>query len=276
MRPVAKTIPEEQNTEKLCKYHFCLSKCENPQENGYNDSCPICLEQETPEEKLHIFSCSHKAHLNCLEGMTKLECPICRAPIDNLPTKITKKITENGEKYEDEIEQENERAFLEMIREEGSFASMRIPPHMELVLALKYVFQLGIPISLIPIETVIELDPDSPLPSPGSIFQNAVKRILESISQRVNTVEEDDSSNEYSTETEEEPTDEENPFHMEGDDLQIVHRVRTVFPRNRGAGIINSLNFRIANIPMLTREDLINLQLENFETLVPGLSDSEE
>lgn len=262
MRPVAKSIPENENTKKLCRYHFGSRETPPKPEQNFNDVCPICLEEETPEMKLHSFSCSHKAHLSCLDGMTKMECPICRAEINNLPAKIINKIRENGEKYEEEIERENEQAFLEMMREEGALASSRLPPQMELVLALKYVFQLGIPIYFIPMETILELDPSSPLPAPGSIFQNAVKHILESISQRVNSVVEEDDYDETESSTDEEPTDEDNPFHMEGDDLQIVHRVRTVLPRRTGT--ISTINFRIATLPELTQEDLLNLQLGEF------------
>ena len=38
-----------------------------------NDDCPICMD----EGDLYPLPCFHRAHLECLSGMTKLECPLC-------------------------------------------------------------------------------------------------------------------------------------------------------------------------------------------------------
>lgn len=298
MRPKSLKLTLEQNPKCLCKYHYDLERVASVEsvEEDFNEKCPICISEEVTEESgaFYPLGCTHRFHINCLSGMTKAECPLCREPAINLPKSVKDKIDENSKKYREEIEQQEERDFQRMIEEEGGMMlqPVRLPPHIELILALKYVFQLGIPISLIPTETVLEIDPQSPLPDPGSIFQNTVKHLIQSIQHRsALTAEEDDESLGEDSPGEEEiilDEDGEDPFVFEGEDLQIVHRVRTVPARDQNgryysseeslravAGLFSTARFQIANLPDLTQEDLINLRMgrregRDFETSVPG------
>ena len=255
------------------------------------------MEKEETEEtgNLYPLVCTHRFHINCLSGMTKAECPLCREAAINLPKSVKDKIDENSRKYREETEQQEEADFRRMIEEEGHggmlLQPVRLPPHVELILALKYVFQLGIPISLIPIETVLEIDPQSPLPDPGSIFQNTVKHLMTAIQHRsaLSTEEDDETLGDEYNSDEELILDEEgeDPFVFEGEDLQIVHRVRTVPARDHNgryyspaeslraaAGLFSTASFQIANLPDLTQEDLLNLRMGR--NIGPEILENEE
>lgn len=307
MRPVSK-VPRDQNPDGLCKYHLNLSSgVKKPEkEENFNETCPICLDDDG-DGKLYPLPCSHRGHLDCFSGMTKLECPLCKAHINNFPKSVKDQIIANGAKYEEEQAVEYEAYIREMNEREREQLQtlenmpVRLPPQMELILALKYVFQLGIPVSLIPIETILELDPSSPLPDPGSIFQNAVRHILSTIQQRtgVSPEEDDGEDAEGGLDDPEElilDEDDVSPFQLEGENLQIVHRVRTVpsreFIRNNPrataetvlrsvASLFATMSFQIANLPGITQEDLLNLGMgrrtgRDFGTFTPGTGATEE
>lgn len=234
-----------------------------------NEKCPICLEDY--DEDLYVLVCTHRVHLECISHITNFECPLCRVPPINLPANIRRKIEENGKKYREEQIDEERAQILEMIEREQDYNnSVRLPPQIELILALKYVFELGIPVSLIPTDITLEIDPHSPLPAPGSIFQNGVRKIIETIQNRNElNVSEDDLELECEFEGEENDCSENEDFDFEGEDLQIVHRVRTIpYSRGRNTGeygrnltLFNTMTFQISQLPPLTEEDLQNLGL---------------
>lgn len=279
MRPKSTRQTPDQNPEGWCTYHLENSACEKKSDaepsDTFNNVCAICIEEGETEEsgKLYPLVCTHRFHTNCLMGLTKAECPMCRQAAINLPASIKSQIDENAKKYRQETEEQEERELAEMLENEGMmFQPVRLPPQMEVILALKYLVQLGIPVSMIPMDTVLELDPQSPLPDPGSIFQNTVKRLIETIQERtsISAVEEDGTP---ISEDEEEIIldDDEDPFEFEGQDLQIVHRVRTIPLRSEtGAfpfvaqalrALFSTMSFQIANLPDITQEDLINLRM---------------
>lgn len=212
--------PKLENSE-FCQVH---TKVE------LNDPCPICLEKDG---NMYPLSCLHRIHLECMEGFTKLQCPICRAKLLNIPDELRKKIEKNGEVYKEEVCEEERRELLEYLERENSI-TQRLPPNVELLLALKYVAELGVPVCLIPSDVTIEIDVDSPLPEPGSIFQNAVKKILELIQNHVIEINEDDECDScYELTLSEEESLED--FNFEGDDIHITRRIRTThFPDNDG------------------------------------------
>ena len=50
-----------------------------------SDDCSICLNALSPGSPLLTLSCNHKYHLQCLVlslNARNIECPLCRAPID--------------------------------------------------------------------------------------------------------------------------------------------------------------------------------------------------
>jgi hypothetical protein len=270
-RPKSKKFSIDENPKGYCKYHF-ENLADTKSTDSFNSVCAICLEEgETAESgKLYPLSCSHRFHVNCLSGMTKAECPMCRKPAINLPKSVKGKIDENERKYKQETNEQEEREFREMIESEAmSYQAVRLPPQIEIILAMKYIVELGIPVSMIPIDTILELDPQSPLPDPGSIFQNTVKLLIEVIQKRtLSTTEEDDPVE--NDEDELVLDGDENPFEFEGEDLQIVHTVRTVPMRGisysrslfeAARSLFSTMSFQIANLPDLTQEDLINLRM---------------
>ena len=282
LRPKSTTLSKDQNPEGYCKYHYDEKRKGGDQEN-FNATCAICMDEGETEEtgKMYPLSCTHRFHINCLSGMTQAVCPLCRQTAINLPKKVADKITENGKKYQEEKDEQDERDFQRMMEEEGGMLlqPVRLPPQIELMLALKYVVQLGIPVSLIPIETVLEIDPMSPLPAPGSIFQNTVRRLIENIQQRSADAIVEDDAVEGEEENEEIvlDMDSDDPFEFEGEDLQIVHRVRTVPSRDRNgiyyspldairaaAALFSTMSFQITDLPDITQEDLINLGMGDF------------
>jgi hypothetical protein len=191
-----------------------------------NKECPVCLEDT--EDGMFLLECNHRCHLDCIKGMNKMECPICRAEMKNLPKKVGETISSNGRIYAQEQEDAQRRDIMQMIQNETSqevFA--RLPPQMEFMLAMRYLQQLGIPPSRIPSRGLLEIDPESPLPPPGTIFRTAVSRMVDEIQRRTETyLEEDGFASSSSSDTDSD--DEENPFNLEGDDLRIRHSVRTI------------------------------------------------
>jgi hypothetical protein len=244
----------EENSD-FCNFHIDAST--RPTTQYLNDECPVCME-ETGE--MYPLPCFHRAHLKCLSGMTKLECPYCRAYMSNLPIAIRKNIEKNGEEYKEEVHEAERQEILELLERERTITE-RLPPQVELMLAMKYVFELGIPLHMIPSSVVIEIDAESPLPDPGSIFQNAVKRILTLIQTHVVYVGEEendsfgDSDSGDTLDDDLTYSEEESLFELEGDDLQIIHQIQTIpAPGNR-----NEISLRIP--AMFTT---INFNLREF------------
>lgn len=95
----------------------CLKKVENgkitcPYHSGQtnvctiNKECPICLESCDLSPWFEM-SCNHGCHYECMFGLCKTECPVCRKEIKNLSEELINTIKINKEQREDEIEIEN-------------------------------------------------------------------------------------------------------------------------------------------------------------------------
>ena len=228
-----------ESDKTRCLLHRSEDTTVQEKKAEFNEGCPICLEDE--EQDMYLLSCHHRCHLACMKGMNKLVCPICRSEIINLPDKIKNGILANSQKYAQEQDATRTEEFMEMMRSEmGSHQNMRMPPQMEIFLAMRYLYELGIPVSRIPSHVELTIDPESPLPIPGSIFQNTVTKIIEAIQNQIeNSVEEDDSPDELVDSDESTESDEENPFYLEGQDLRrISHSIRTVpIPNPRAMSI---------------------------------------
>lgn len=162
----------------------CFRKCQNASfckkhltsNMEYNKECPICLEENGDD--WWILSCYHKSHIKCLKGLIKPECPICRKNVQ-LSSEILNEINKNSEKYENEKLEDERREILNMLDQE--FTTRRPPPQVEIIVALRYLYELGIPPFLIPETIKIHIDPSMALPAPGFIFQNTVKEIVNHI-----------------------------------------------------------------------------------------------
>ena len=116
-----------------------------------------------------MLKCKHYIHPGCAEGMVKLECPMCRAPLDKekaLTKKIRDGILENKKKYKEEQEREE---F------ENIFGSISLVD-FEIHLAVSFLEHQGFPPSFIP--SRIERTPFVVQPPPGSVFQTVVAGVL--------------------------------------------------------------------------------------------------
>ena len=62
--------------------------------------CSICLEDMTNEQvkETYVLPCGHGFHCECLEGLYKRTCPMCRALITKLPASVAKKIGHNADR----------------------------------------------------------------------------------------------------------------------------------------------------------------------------------
>jgi hypothetical protein len=76
-----------------------------------NDTCPICLDPIKPDRHTQVLECRHLIHTNCCDGLEKLECPMCRAPMKRLPKDLADKIRANGRTYAEERVMSNSESF---------------------------------------------------------------------------------------------------------------------------------------------------------------------
>lgn len=108
----------------------------------FQDKCPVCLDDDGDFFKL---SCSHTIHLVCSEGLVEAKCPICREKILNFPEKLNEKISENAEKYKQEIITEETEAL--QFRENNLRQS---GPQVEFISAIRDLIAQGVPHQYIP------------------------------------------------------------------------------------------------------------------------------
>ena len=140
-----------------------------------NKTCPICLSDFTPDEKNVLsLSCLHAFHNECLAGITKKECPMCRTEITNLPSDLDRKIDGNVTAYREERDAEEQRQILEQL-----MGAIRPMPNIEVLLALKYLESLAIPQQFIPQHVRISINPQAPLPEPGVIYNAIIAKTVE-------------------------------------------------------------------------------------------------
>jgi hypothetical protein len=209
----------------------------------YNKECPICLEEGGDE--WWILSCYHKSHVKCLKGLTKPECPICRKQVQ-FSSEISSEINKNSEKYENEKLEDERREILNMLDQE--FNTRRPPPQVEIIVALRYLYELGVPPFLIPRTITIHIDPSMALPAPGFIFQNTVKEIVNHIhlNSELDISDDEDFSDENSDEKSENETHSVYKILTVPiiPDQEPTERSRSYVDRN----IFNTISFHIENL----------------------------
>nr|QBK85762.1 MAG: putative RING finger E3 ubiquitin ligase [Marseillevirus LCMAC101] len=181
----------------------------------YNTECPVCFEKEN----LTPLSCLHLIHLECAKNLISSVCPICNAPLEDLPEEIQNQITENEKKYKDELEQEDRRTIEELSRRQSLISRMEMviqpPPSVEILAAIQYTRSIGIPLNCIPSEMRVNVPEGTPGPPPGTWFQitvgHAMERAREMLRREYETSDEsDDGSEDESDEDDEDPFEEEN------------------------------------------------------------------
>ena len=162
----------------------------------FNEECPICL---TNDGKMHVAACMHRMHLECAKGMNNLECPLCRKVIDNYPLKLKAQIIENGKVYKIKNEEEDLENLETLLQQELMSGSGNYPPpvvYVESVAALNCLMFSGIPTSQLPTSIDITIYRDSPDLPEGLAFYSILQCILAKITNNVNSIQEEDFSEE--------------------------------------------------------------------------------
>ena len=185
---------------------------------GYNTECPICFE----DNDLFPLSCLHLIHLDCVKNLISMDCPICSAPLSNIPEEIKTNIEENIRKYKEEMEEEERRALQEEIeRRNELISSMELiiqpPPRVEILAGIQYARTLGIPLNCIPTEIKINVPEGSQAPPPGTWFQVTVGQAMERARMLMNKDSDSETESEYDSE-------EEDPFEKENSELEKIPR----------------------------------------------------
>lgn len=182
----------------------------------YNVECPVCFEKEN----LAPLSCLHLIHLDCAKNLISLVCPICDAPLEDLPDEIQKQIRENEKKYQEELDEEDRRVLEEdLTRRRSLISSMEMviqpSPNVEILAAMQYTRSMGIPLSCIPTEMRVNVPEGTPGPPPGTWFQmtvgQAIERAREILRNQDDTDEDEDTDDE---------TDEDDPFEDENKEME--------------------------------------------------------
>lgn len=208
--------------KEYCQFHI---------NEKLNDNCPICLESEGD---LYPLSCLHHIHLDCCEGLLKLQCPICRAEIINLPPSIVKTIEANANKYKDECDEESRQNIIRHLRTNTNVNTQQL----EAASALNFLHEFGIPHNYIPQLVYINLGQESPRPPPGVIFETIIGQSIERIKERLISDEIDDEAllnkiNEYQNRSHNENSnnensDEEDIYDIFPDEEENENIIRTI------------------------------------------------
>lgn len=184
---------------------------------AFNTECSICFSDKNP---MIILSCLHKFHEECLEGHTNLDCPTCRQNVVNWPPRLKEKIKKNSLNLRDDLESQDRRRLIEAQERNAEVLSrlsmfLQPPPEAEIISAMQYLRENGIPLRYIPQGINIRVSKNQPKPIPGVLFSTLVDKVLKSI-------QEDISSEEL--EIEENSDDNENPFYDENEILETLSR----------------------------------------------------
>ena len=184
----------------------------------FNIECPICFEKED----LVPLSCFHLIHLECAKNLISLVCPICDAPIEDLPEEIYHQIKENEKKYQEELEEEDRQTLEEQLSRRRSLISMmemviQPPPNVEILAAIQYARSIGIPLDCIPTEMKVSVPEGTPRPPPGTWFQITVGHAMERAREILRRQDSD-------SDDEEEDSDGEDPFEEENRLLEHIAR----------------------------------------------------
>jgi hypothetical protein len=179
----------------------------------YNTECPICFEKED----LTPLSCFHLIHLKCAKNLISLVCPICDAPLEDLPEEIQQQIKNNEKKYQEELEEEDRQTLEEDLARRQSFISrmemvIQPPPNVEILAAIQYTRSMGIPLDCIPTEMKVSVPEGTPRPLPGTWFQITVGQAVERAREllRRQDDEDDEDDDEDDEDSDEDPFEEEN------------------------------------------------------------------
>lgn len=191
----------------------------------FNEECPICFATES--KGMLILSCLHRIHSECAEGLTDTQCPMCRKEVINWPKSLLAKIKENAEDRKQELIDEDTQHIREQERliREMTIPHMTLllqpPPRIEIISALLYLREQGIPMSYIPQNVRITRTRGHPNFQPGVLFTAIIGQVIERMQRDIFAgpflVEREDYTKEGSEDDTEDPFEDENEKYIEID-----------------------------------------------------------
>jgi len=203
---IHKTQPTEDDKKQVLLY--------------YNEECPVCF---SSDGTMHITSCMHRIHLECAEGMNKLECPLCMTVINNYPKKVAEQIIVNAEEYQKKLDQEDFESFIAHQNAVNNTPSATInvspPLQIEILSAIHCLKENGIPLGYIPTNVRILVHRDSPSIPQGALFYAIVGHSIEKVTSDIENF--FDSGYDDSEDYDDDESSEENPF---SDEIDNIHR----------------------------------------------------
>ena len=126
----------------------------------YNKICPICLEDRTPGPIIkedQFLVCNHWLHRVCCMGLNEMTCPLCKATITNFDAELSSVIEQNKKKRitETVLNESHEQA-----REIINRYIMTEIPDGEVLSAFRFMVNEGFPLSVLPCNIILTIDPD--------------------------------------------------------------------------------------------------------------------
>lgn len=159
-------------------------------DSHFNTECPVCFSDDTESSPMHMMPCMHRLHLECAIHLTSFECPLCRVKINNFPKNIHDSIVKNERERRDEIELDDRRALQNALQNTISppqAVPSEPPLQLEVIAALQYLRDQGIPLRYIPVNIVVKVPRNSPRPPEGVIFSVILNHILCQISKDISS-----------------------------------------------------------------------------------------
>ena len=236
--------PNGNIQSKKCKLHTPI-----------NDQCPICLDdyKKEDDDQWFLSSCFHRMHISCMTGLIDDLCPLCRSKILNLPSDLQNKVNQNRTEYNEEVIEEQRQNLIR--------SHARINPQLEIILAVQFVISHGVPEYLIPEDINFEIDPATPLPPQGYIFEtvasNLLKRARDILRNEEDIDEDQEDIDEDQEDIDEDQEDIEEDHHQR---RRLVttprrpapgsQRIRAYVPR----AAFHTITFEIGNLPPMNDE----------------------
>lgn len=186
----------------------------------YNEECPICF---SSTGQMHLTPCMHQIHADCAKGMTNLECPLCMTLVSNYPLSVAEQIKSNGTEYQNKLDREDFENFIAHQNEadrEVPVVHISPPLRVEIMSAIHFLRENGIPTEYIPTSVEISIFRDNPTFPQGTLFYAIVGHSIEKVSKDMEGLFDPSRSDDSE---DEDNSDEENPF--SGENIGAHHTI---------------------------------------------------
>jgi len=205
-----KNCSEGSNYCELHKNQSSLDSNATTSASYYNEECPICF---SSTGQMHLTPCMHQIHIDCAKGMNNLECPLCMAPVNNYPRNIAEQIKSNGTEYQNKLDREDFENFITQQNEaDREVPTIHVSPpiRIEIMSAIHFLKENGIPVEYIPTSVEISIFQDNPTFPQGTLFYAIVGHSIEKVTKDM-----EDLFDPIYSDSEEDDDEEENPFPTE-------------------------------------------------------------